>query len=76
MGSRASPPFSSHFSIIIAKTPHLSPFKIRIFPGNCTAAQKYAHFGGAFLLQIQLFFNKNQPYILFSTYLLLSLQKF
>lgn len=76
MGSRAPPPFPSHFSIITHKTPHLSPSKIRIFPGNCTAAQKYANFGGAFLLQIQLFFNKNSRYILFSTYLLLSLQKF
>lgn len=76
MGSRASPPFPSHFSIIIAQTPHLSPFKTRIFPGNCTAAQKYAKFWRGFLLQIQLFFNKNQRYILFSTYLLLSLQKF
>lgn len=76
MGSRAPPPFPSHFSIITHKTPHLSPFKIRIFPGNCTAAQKYANFGGAFLLQIQLFFYKNSRYILFSTYLLLSLQKF
>lgn len=72
----ASPPFPSHFSIIIAKTPHLSPSKIRIFPADCTAAQKYANFGGAFLAPIQLFFNKIQPYILFSTYLLLSLQKF
>ena len=48
MGSRASHPFPSHFSIIIIKIPHLSPFKIRIFPGDRTAAQKYANFRGAF----------------------------
>ena len=61
MGSRASPPFPSHFSIIIAKTPHLSPFKIRIFPGNCTAAQKYANFGGAFCCKYSYFLIKFSP---------------
>ena len=55
MGSRASPPFPSHFSIITHKTPHLSPFKIRIFPGDNTAAQKYANFGGAFLAILRCF---------------------
>ena len=55
MGSRASPPFPSHFSMIIVKTPHLSPSKIRIFPGNCTAAQKYANFRGAFKAILRCF---------------------